>query len=1016
MCKTLTFILLSLAACVNMAHAQTPTTTSLETLATTKTTTLAVTTATATAVASAPAVEDSATTRAYNLAHAKWYASADLPASADASQVLARATPTTPIVSLRTNPGGFGTLYTLLDIAQPPGSGAEVVIGDIDGYDTTYFNGTQIGHTTGYGVTDSGISRVYYVDPKLIKPGKNVLAVRITGVWGRGTFGLKREPLTFGFVDSAPVSSVYITPKPALGVTAIAKQEALKAIRRVAGDSLTSFPAMRKRASFGRFGEFFNDGLPAVTEVTPTSIVNRDGPQFSVAMDTLKEVSIATGDNEPGIDGWHKLSRVIGRRVGHDTAYTMLQHVFYPGAVITLEQGPMLQLRVKFPHNNGAIQSLSDQEIAAVTSNTAEASFGAFAFYEPVANTCPAVVAVSGVAANIVRAGNHFDVTFSRGESSKAPAKIYIFYPRGLDRVDLSSKPASFLDLAGSIDHSQTSESTVRHWLRLGLHAPAAADEYFQVLEQRGRVRIFQLARYEAPAGLELGGPLLCPPPQVLFARDTYKYPVEVPPTTSTGVLAFSGELQALIKTTTASRETSPPLPGEVTVLSYELPIPPMEDRGLLAVPETENLKSLLNETLTDIATTSSMCAVDSLYKGRTQGFQAFSYLTPENRKMLLDNSALVVPASLKEPAWFEHVEPFSGLHFWWTYFIEGPYFDRYDQDWGNGLSLYGLYTYAKYAGAWELVANNWDAVERMFSWFTVTDDWEWMRASNGQHGHGTGAGDCESATYAAAISYARMARNTGRDDDYRFGLYKASRAALLALNRFAYDPFARQNDFKEDKSMVLGFHEGRGFLVGELDRYPWNVTSNISGNGVQPENFTLYLKYAPELLRQYEHDFEAAYPQWADGKYEYAFPTLYKNNSGYISLPHIYLRARLALDSVDILSSHLMSARSNKAFWWLAPPVVAEVINRKAATLFTDWGRCAFLGGTVTLDGKRRTVEAQFSNNFPPDMVELELPRAPSEFQINAGPVPLTDSKYENGRLQLRLRRPGLNTVTVRY
>ena len=44
---------------------------------------------------------------------------------------------------------------------------------------------------------------------------------------------------------------------------------------------------------------------------------------------------------------------------------------------------------------------------------------------------------------------------------------------------------------------------------------------------------------------------------------------------------------------------------------------------------------------------------------------------------------------------------------------------------------------------------------------------------------------------------------------------------------------------------------EGAGFLVGELDGYPWNVTSNISGDGVQPENFSLYEKYALHPLRE---------------------------------------------------------------------------------------------------------------------------------------------------------------------
>ena len=202
-------------------------------------------------------------------------------------------------------------------------------------------------------------------------------------------------------------------------------------------------------------------------------------------------------------------------------------------------------------------------------------------------------------------------------------------------------------------------------------------------------------------------------------------------------------------------------------------------------------------------------------------------------------------------PYWHPHTEPLSGLTYWWTYFIEGPYYGVFDQGRGDGLALYGLYTYVKYGGRWEFARANWPAIERMFGWFTLTDDWEWMRASNGAHGHGTGAGDCESATYAACLAYAQLAKGCGLSSEYDYGLYMSARAALFALNRFAYTEFAQQHQLGEEKSVPLGFHEGQGFLVGELNRYPWNVTSAISGNGVQPANFDLYLRYGAGGLAQ---------------------------------------------------------------------------------------------------------------------------------------------------------------------
>ena len=171
-----------------------------------------------------------------------------------------------------------------------------------------------------------------------------------------------------------------------------------------------------------------------------------------------------------------------------------------------------------------------------------------------------------------------------------------------------------------------------------------------------------------------------------------------------------------------------------------------------------------------------------------------------------------------------------------------------------------------------------------------------------------------------------------------------SARAALLALNRFAYNDFAQQNAFKEEQSSRSVSTKGRGFLVGELNRYPWNVTSNISGNGVQPENFDLYLKSTSRsCCALMSATLKRRIRSGATAAIRYPFPTKYQNNSGYITLPHIYLRARLGMDSPEILTQHLDSARKNL-------PLVARAARGRRgdqprnSVYFTDWGRCAFM------------------------------------------------------------------------
>jgi hypothetical protein len=966
--------------------------------------------------------------RGVNLARAKWYASADLPPDTSADRITSESAVTTPTATLRTNPGGQGTLFTIIEIPGSAAMGAELTIGDIDGDDETFFNGTPIGATSGYGVSDTGIPRVYYIPAKLMKEGSNVLAIRLRGTFGRGTFGIRREPITLGFVASEPPANPEPPTDAIREAAGIPEAEARAAIAAADPESSAPEPILRKRPSFGRFGMFFHDGLPAVSDISPTLISNRNAPAFAVGLERVADVRIAAEKGEAGIDGWHKLARVEGVCSKQAVRYTMLQHVFYPGGIITLEQGAVLQLRVLFTAKQGILKPVSEPELSRAlggAGGAGGAGLSAFVAYDPQREASPAVVVVSGAAANVTQADDEVNITISRTGDLKIPARIYVFFPAGLRRFDLAAKPATAFDLAAAMEPAVSPAETFARWLQLGLNVPDAADEYFQVRPADNAVRVYQLARFSQPKGVKAGEPILCLPPQASFARDSFSYPVKSGQTTATGVLAFSGPMFRVLseerETTPAAQAKSGKKPedsaGAIRVLSYDLPLPPLAERGILSTAENDDLKSLLNANIPDLPTTLTANGVDALYKGRTQGFQAFSFLSEENRRKLLENSALIVPAFLQHGIWQESVEPLTGMKFWWNYFIEGPYFDRYDQDWGNGLALYGLYNYVKYTGDWELVAKNWEPIERMFTWFTVTDDWEWMRASNGVHGHGTGAGDCMSATYAAALSYAKLAQGAGRTEDASYGMYVAARAAVPALNRFAYNAFADENGFKENHSVVVGFHEGKGFLAGELDRYPWNATSNISGNGVQPENFDLYRKFAPQLLRDYEHTFEGAYPNWMDGTYKYPFATLYRDNSGYITLPHIYLRARLKLDSFGTLSDLLDRARHNSHLWWLAPTVIAEVLMNKLDITVADWGRCAFLGGEVTRTERNRgKVEASFDNKYPPDVVEFAMERPPIKLEVNGGPVPLTDSKFEEGRLRIRLRRPGRNTVTFIY
>jgi hypothetical protein len=115
-------------------------------------------------------------------------------------------------------------------------------------------------------------------------------------------------------------------------------------------------------------------------------------------------------------------------------------------------------------------------------------------------------------------------------------------------------------------------------------------------------------------------------------------------------------------------------------------------------------------------------------------------------------------------------------------------------------------------------------------------------------------------------------------------------------------------------------------------------------------------------------------------------------------------------------LRERLVKAKANRDFWWLAPPVIAEVLQPPRLQAYVaNWGKCTFLGGSaILLERSRLRIEVQFDNRYPPDTVELVLPRAPRQVEVNDAPVPIPDMKVEGLRLQVRLKKPGINLLTI--
>lgn len=91
-----------------------------------------------------------------------------------------------PVYPPRVGLGGYKLLWLRKEIEVPAGvtgKDLELHLGKVMTGDVTYFNGQEVGRERWDGV------RTYHVPAKLVKKGKNVIAVRLLSEWGNGRLG-----------------------------------------------------------------------------------------------------------------------------------------------------------------------------------------------------------------------------------------------------------------------------------------------------------------------------------------------------------------------------------------------------------------------------------------------------------------------------------------------------------------------------------------------------------------------------------------------------------------------------------------------------------------------------------------------------------------------------------------------------------------------------------------------------------------------------------------------------------
>ncbi len=106
-----------------------------------------------------------------------------------------------------------GAVWFRREIHLPPSwlnRDLQLSLGALDDFDHTYFNGTLVGSIGPDNPTAAITPRLYTIPAKLLKPGRNLLAVRIFDQWGAGGFGGKRDQLSLSSgTDSQPLAGLW---------------------------------------------------------------------------------------------------------------------------------------------------------------------------------------------------------------------------------------------------------------------------------------------------------------------------------------------------------------------------------------------------------------------------------------------------------------------------------------------------------------------------------------------------------------------------------------------------------------------------------------------------------------------------------------------------------------------------------------------------------------------------------------------------------------------------------------
>ncbi len=410
--------------------------------------------------------------------------------------------------------------------------------------------------------------------------------------------------------------------------------------------------------------------------------------------------------------------------------------------------------------------------------------------------------------------------------------------------------------------------------------------------------------------------------------------------------------------------------------INYRLPVPENWDNAPLASKGKSEMKpiaDMLVQTLSQKKHATDGIPAPTIYPHAfahdmtTGGVRAANFLMTAKAREEMNTWASKSALSALFPQNYRlRRDPITGATYVaCTFVINAPPFvpngeGSADIDYWQGITMYGLYTNAKYTANWETMRRNWPVIRSMLSYWEALNSWQLMGPGAREAGEMFHA-DMPTAGYAGLVGFYEMAKRLGTPYQRDLSAYLLARNAIPMVAKFNFRKYAEQSGMNHQEvawspGMCTGFGENFVASFSNIDptktNYessdPWWQTGSIGPQSSQPEVFDLLFKRCPKDMLAFEKRFIELCPNDA-----------FIRSDDIRFMPHVMLRTWLNGDMLDS-AVDLLKKKAQQAYMLRDAHVLAFILAADCPVRLIDWSPALPLSGVW--DASTKTARMAFS------------------------------------------------------